>query len=52
MRVVSFASWELFEEQTDEYKESILPEAITMRVSIKAGTTFGWAKYIGKKERR
>lgn len=49
VRVVSFVSWELFEEQSAEYKESILPEAVTARVSIEAGSTLGWERYVGKK---
>jgi len=44
-RVVSMPCWELFEEQTAEYKESILPAAVTKRVSIEAGSTFGWERY-------
>ncbi|KAL0373303.1 UNVERIFIED_CONTAM: Transketolase, chloroplastic [Sesamum radiatum] len=47
VRVVSFVSWELFDEQSDEYKESVLPAAVTARVSIEAGTTFGWGKIVG-----
>jgi transketolase len=47
VRVVSFVSWELFEEQSDEYKESVLPEAVTARISIEAGSTLGWQKYVG-----
>ncbi|KAF3332357.1 putative transketolase [Carex littledalei] len=49
VRVVSFVSWELFEEQSAEYKESVLPAAVTARVSIEAGSTFGWHKYVGPK---
>lgn len=49
VRVVSFVSWELFDEQSDAYKESVLPEAVTARVSIEAGSTFGWEKIVGKK---
>jgi len=44
-RVVSFPCWELFEEQSAEYKESVLPSSCTKRVSIEAGSTFGWEKY-------
>ncbi|XP_066362651.1 transketolase, chloroplastic-like [Miscanthus floridulus] len=47
VRVVSFVSWELFEEQSDEYKESVLPEAVTSRISIEAGSPLGWQKYVG-----
>ncbi|MGO1368485.1 transketolase [Senegalia sp. (in: firmicutes)] len=46
-RVVSILSWELFEAQDAEYKEKVLPKNISKRVSIEAGTTFGWQKYTG-----
>lgn len=46
-RVVSMPSWELFEQQTAEYRESVLPATITARVSIEAGTTIGWERYVG-----
>jgi transketolase len=46
-RVVSFPSWELFEAQSDEYKESVLPKKVKARVSVEAGVTMGWEKYIG-----
>ncbi|MBF6266026.1 transketolase, partial [Nocardia farcinica] len=49
VRVVSFVSWELFDEQSDAYKESVLPAAVTARVSIEAGSTFGWQKLVGSK---
>lgn len=49
VRVVSFVSWELFDEQSQAYKESVLPTAVTARVSIEAGSTFGWEKIIGSK---
>ncbi|KAI5391616.1 transketolase, chloroplastic [Lathyrus oleraceus] len=49
VRVVSFVSWELFAEQSNAYKESVLPAAVTARVSIEAGTTFGWEKIVGSK---
>ncbi|KNA17728.1 hypothetical protein SOVF_077450 [Spinacia oleracea] len=49
VRVVSFVSWELFEKQSDEYKESVLPSDVTARVSIEAGSTFGWHKIVGSK---
>ena len=47
VRVVSMPCWECFEDQTEDYKESVLPSSITKRVSIEAGVTLGWAKYIG-----
>jgi len=46
-RVVSMPSWELFEKQDASYKESVLPKAVTNRVSIEAGSTFGWERYVG-----
>lgn len=49
VRVVSFVSWELFDDQSDEYKESVLPASVTARVSIEAGSTFGWHKIVGSK---
>jgi transketolase len=49
LRVVSMPSWELFDAQSAAYKESVLPKAITRRVSVEAGTTMGWSKYIGDK---
>ena len=45
--MVSFPSWELFEEQDDSYKQSVLPPDVTARVSIEAGCTFGWERYVG-----
>ena len=47
VRVVSMPSWELFEAQSAEYKESVLPKAAKKRVSIEAANTFGWSKYVG-----
>lgn len=47
VRVVSMPCWELFEDQDDDYKESVLPSEITTRVSIEAGVTLGWGKYVG-----
>jgi transketolase len=45
-RVVSFPSWKLFEEQTAEYKASVLPAGVP-RLAIEAGATLGWWKYVG-----
>lgn len=47
-RVVSMPSWELFEKQSAEYKDSVLPPAVRARVSIEAGATLGWYKYVGE----
>ena len=46
-RVVSLPCWELFEEQPDEYRDEVLPPSVTARVSIEAGVTFGWERYVG-----
>jgi transketolase len=44
--VVSMPSWELFEKQSAEYKESVLPKALKKRVAIEAGSYLGWHKYV------
>jgi transketolase len=44
-RVVSMPSWELFDRQTDEYRETVLPSSVTARVSVEQGSTLGWARY-------
>jgi len=46
-RVVSAPSLEWFEEQTAEYRESVLPATVKARVSVEAGLSLGWAKYVG-----
>jgi transketolase len=46
-RVVSMPSWELFLAQDDAYRESVLPESIRARISIEAGATLGWHRFIG-----
>ena len=47
VRVVSMPCWELFERQNDAYRESVLPSDVTRRVSIEAGVTLGWSRYLG-----
>ena len=49
VRVISMPSTELFDEQSDEYKNKILPPEVTSRLIIEAGSTFGWHKYAGTK---
>ncbi|RKR83612.1 transketolase [Mucilaginibacter gracilis] len=44
--VVSMPSWELFEKQSAEYKESVLPKALKKRIAIEAGSYLGWHKYV------
>ena len=48
-RLVSLPSWELFADQDVEYRESVLPSSVTARVSIEAGVTLGWERYVGTK---
>jgi len=45
VRVVSFPSWELFEEQDAAYHESVLPKNVTARLAVEAGATLGWERY-------
>ncbi|MDD6845520.1 MAG: transketolase [Clostridia bacterium] len=47
VRVVSMPSMELFEEQSAEYKESVLPNAVRKRVAVEALSDFGWYRYVG-----
>ena len=46
-RVVSMPSWELFEHQSQDYRDSVLPPAVTARVSVEQASTFGWHRYVG-----
>lgn len=48
-RVVSMPSWALFENQPEEYKESVLPSAVENRIAVEAASSFGWHKYTGLK---
>lgn len=47
VRLVSFPSWELFEQQPREYRESVLLPGVKARVAVEAGISMGWAKYVG-----
>lgn len=47
VRLVSLPSWNLFDQQDAAYKESVLPKAVRKRVSIEAGITLGWERYVG-----
>ena len=47
VRVVSMPSWELFAQQTPEYREQVLPAAVTARVAVEQGSAFGWSEYVG-----
>ena len=46
-RVISMPSFELFDRQSDEYKESVMPKAVRARVAVEAAATLGWHKYVG-----
>ena len=46
-RVVSMPCWELFEEQSQEYRDQVLPPSVTKRVSVEAGVPQGWDRYVG-----
>jgi len=50
-RVVSMPSWELFERQSQDYRDSVLPPEITARVSVEQAATFGWDRYVGPRGR-
>ena len=47
-RVVSMPSWDIFEHQTQEYQDSVLPPEVTARVAVEQASTFGWERYIGR----
>jgi transketolase len=46
-RVVSLPSWALFDRQSDEYRDSVLPPEVTARVAVEQASTFGWERYAG-----
>lgn len=46
-RVVSLPCWELFDEQSAEYRESVLPKSVSAKLAIEAGVSMGWSKYVG-----
>jgi len=46
-RVVSMPSWEIFERQPQEYRDSVLPPEVKARVAVEQGSTFGWERYVG-----
>ena len=47
VRVVSLPSWEIFDRQPEDYRESVLPSAVTARLSVEAGIKLGWEHYVG-----
>jgi len=46
-RVVSMPSWDIFEDQPEEYRASVLPPEVGARISIEQASTFGWERYVG-----
>ena len=49
VRIVSFPSWELFKEQDETYQKSVLPDEIEARLSVEAGISMGWERWVGAK---
>lgn len=49
VRVVSMPSWDLFESQSAEYRDSVLPPAVTARVSVEAASPLGWERHVGQR---
>ena len=46
-RVVSMPSWDIFEHQSKEYRDSVLPPGVKARLAIEQASTFGWERYVG-----
>ncbi len=51
VRVVSLPSWEIFDEQPREYRDEVLPPSVTRRLSVEAGVSQGWERYVGSEGR-
>lgn len=51
VRVVALPSWELFAQQDDAYRQRVLPAAVTARLAVEAGSSFGWERYVGRQGR-
>lgn len=47
-RVVSMPSWELFEKQSEAYRNTVLPPEVPARIAVEQAATFGWERYVGK----
>jgi transketolase len=50
-RVVSMPSWELFDDQTAEYRDTVLPPSVTARVAVEQASSLGWERYVGTRGR-
>jgi transketolase len=51
VRVVSMPSWELFKQQSEAYRDSVLPPGVSARIAVEAGTGQGWSEYVGPRGR-
>jgi transketolase len=51
-RVVSMPSWDIFEQQSEAYQDSVLPPDVTARVAVEQASTFGWERYVGRRTGR
>jgi transketolase len=49
-RVVSMPSWDIFEHQTQEYRDSVLPPQVTARIAVEQASAFGWERYVGSSD--
>jgi transketolase len=50
-RVVSMPSWDIFEHQAQEYRDSVLPPKVTARLAVEQASTLGWERYVGNSGR-
>jgi transketolase len=50
-RVVSMPSWEIFDQESQEYRDSVLPPSVTARVAVEEASTLGWERYVGLRGR-
>src|SRR5208282_796443 len=50
-RVVSMPSWDIFDRQPREYRDSVLPPSVKARVAVEQASTFGWERYVGESGR-
>jgi transketolase len=46
-RVISMPSWDIFDDQSLEYRDSVMPPSVKARVAIEQASTFGWERYVG-----
>jgi transketolase len=45
-------SWDIFEQQTEAYQDSVLPPDVTARIAVEQASTFGWERYVGRRSGR